>query len=162
MAYLIELRRADLVKPSALILAQHDGVLGPWRVVDASLPRGTLTQPGKPDEVLLSVILRLLPQGQPGRYVGDGISIMLPDSALVPMLVPAPEPVPVELVAEEQRHCCSVRIEVVPAAPSCAHQCQCGLCRADRLLPCIPGTVAVNCACIHCGSTTYHVRCPGR
>lgn len=82
MSWVIELRRADAVMQANLILAQHHGVLGVWRVTDASLHRHPA------DSGRTACTLTLVQQG-----VGRPSMLQLHDtSALVPVLVPLPEP----------------------------------------------------------------------
>lgn len=85
MSWLIDLRRADAVKQGDVILAQNDGILGPWRVTDASYqPR---SEGGHDDG---SMMLSLMPQQGASR--GLGIMQMHNECQLVPLLVPLPEP----------------------------------------------------------------------
>lgn len=89
MPWVIELRRADAVKQGDVILAQRDGLLGPWRVVDASMQQA-LDQPQSVVSPPLSVLLNLMPQQGASR--GLGIMEMRDERSLVPVLVPLPEP----------------------------------------------------------------------
>jgi hypothetical protein len=67
--------------------AEHDGVLGAWRMTDASMG------PHPANEARLSVTLTLVEQGQSLRPA----MLQLHDyRAFVPVLVPAPEPQPRE------------------------------------------------------------------
>lgn len=90
MSWSIDLRNAENVKQSDLILAQCDGVLGAWRVTDASIG------PNPANESRLSVILTLVEQGQSLGPVGPAMLQLHDYRAFVPVLVPLPEPQPRE------------------------------------------------------------------
>lgn len=93
MTYVLDLRRADAVKPGDVILAQHDGILGPWRVTEQSWP----TQPMQAPRGLSSIMLRLVSQGHPG---GTEMLQMHLEGTLVPLLSPLENHLPEE--PEEQ------------------------------------------------------------
>lgn len=80
MSYVIEQRRADAVKPGDVMLAQHNGLVGPWRVTQID------AQPSTESSRLDAVTLRLhrgSDQMLQLHRIGD----------LVLLLADAPEPV---------------------------------------------------------------------
>lgn len=100
MSWLLSLRRADAVKQSDLVLAQHNGLLGPWRVTDASMHESAIGR-GRMD-----VTLTLVAQG--GDTSRPSMLQLHDEASLVPVLVPMPEPEP----PEEQSITLRLKIEL--------------------------------------------------
>lgn len=102
MTWGISLRRADAVKQADLIAACHDGVLGVWRVTDASL----IEHPGG-QENRFAVQLTLVQQG-----VGRPSMLQLQDeTALMLVLYPLPEPERIDLPEQLTRLLLAMELE---------------------------------------------------
>lgn len=144
---------AEHVREGDWVLAAWEGTLGIWRV--------TMTQPGhdraNAAAVHLTVTLHLVRINSSGERM---VQLHRWD-ALVPVLVPIPEPPTVTLEAqtlEPQRSHCNVRIEIVPHSSD------------DERKPCkpvaaedygnLPGVPRWRCA--YCGTEDWKLRCPAR
>lgn len=88
MSWTLSIRRADSVKQGDLVLAQWEGLIGPWRVTDASMGK----RPASEERV--AVTLTLVEQGQTGK---PPMMQLHDERALVFVLCPLPEPDPLDI-----------------------------------------------------------------